>query len=70
MYILPLFGITVGVNIVILNKVKEFSMVDFDDMKNKAEEENWDDKAREEAIGKFNHDDKQGQNDQNYNSDD
>jgi hypothetical protein len=51
MYVLPLFGITDEVNIVILNKVKEFSMVDFDDMKNKAEEENWDDKGRDMAKG-------------------
>jgi hypothetical protein len=72
MYVLPLFGITDEVNIVILNKVKEFSMVDFDDMKNKAEEENWDDKGRDMAKDKFDRGDnpreheQQGQQDQDF----
>jgi hypothetical protein len=47
-------------------------MVDFDDMKNKAEEENWDDKGRDMAKDKFDRDDnpreheQQGQQDQDF----
>jgi hypothetical protein len=44
-------------------------LVDFNDMRKKADEENWDDKAKDKAKGKFNQDNKQGQQDKNYNSD-
>jgi hypothetical protein len=70
MYISPLFHIAVGVNMVLLNKVKGVPMVNFDDMKKKADKENWDNQAKDKAMGKFNQDNKQRQQDQKSDSED
>jgi hypothetical protein len=70
MYISPLLRLAVGDNMVLLNKVKGVSMVNFDNMKKKADKENWDDQARDKAMGKFNLDNKHRQQDQNSDSDD
>jgi hypothetical protein len=68
MYISPLLLTAVGVNMVLLNKVKGAYMVNFDDMKKKADKDNWDDQAKDKAMGKFNQENKQRQQDQNSDS--